>query len=69
MNRMHPAKTGAAVAITIAIGYSLCALFFVAFSESSVTSRKIGARSACPRTGSAAFPRTRRGSKPFIEQV
>jgi len=44
------------VAITIAIGYSLCALFFVAFSESSVTSRKIGARSACPRAGSAAFP-------------
>ena len=37
MNRMHPAKTGAAVAITIAIGYSLCALFFVAFPESSVT--------------------------------
>ena len=38
MNRMHPAMTGAAVAITIAMGYSLCALFFLAFPESSVTS-------------------------------
>jgi hypothetical protein len=36
MNRIHPARTGAAVAITIVIGYALCTLVFVVFPDSSV---------------------------------
>lgn len=36
MDRIHPARTGAALAITIAIAYALCALVFVAFPDGSV---------------------------------
>jgi len=36
MNKLNPWRTGAALAVTVAIGYAICALIFVAFPDASV---------------------------------
>jgi len=36
MNKLNPWRTGAALAVTVAIGYVICALIFVAFPDASV---------------------------------
>jgi len=33
MNKLNPWRIGAALAVTVAIGYAICALIFVAFPD------------------------------------
>ena len=37
MDRLHPWLTGAALAVTVTIGYAACALIFVTFPDASAT--------------------------------
>ena len=36
MNKLDPWRTGAALAVTVAVAYAICALIFVTFPDASV---------------------------------